>query len=68
MENINLKVPGMSCSHCEKAIKGALAELAGIGTVKIDLDSKDVNIDYDPASTGPDKIKAAIEDQGYDIE
>jgi len=60
-----LKVEGMSCQHCVNSVEGALKEIGAEGTV--DLKSGSVEVTYNEASTTVDKIKAAIEDQGYDV-
>ena len=61
-----LKVIGMSCEHCVKAITRAACALAGVLDVAVDLEAKTVTVEHDPALT-PEKIKAEIEDQGYDV-
>ena len=44
MEKITLKVEGISCSHCENAIKKALGALNGVGSVAVDLKKKIVTV------------------------
>ena len=44
-------VEGMSCGHCEKAVKSALSEIAGVSSVNVDLATK----------------KVAVEEAGYDV-
>ncbi|MBN2441380.1 MAG: copper chaperone CopZ [Spirochaetales bacterium] len=68
METITLNVPGMSCSHCEHAIKGAVKKLDGVDDVIIDLTDKTVEVSFHPEKVSEDSIKSAIEDQGYDID
>jgi len=67
-ENICLTVSGMSCSHCENSVKKAVGALNGVDSVKVDLESKKVYVEYDPARVSLDAIEKAIEDQGYDVE
>jgi copper chaperone len=67
MEKITLNVPGMSCSHCEHSIKGALTALDGVDTVSIDLQDKTVKVSYASDKVTEDAIKEAIEGQGYDV-
>ena len=62
-----LNVNGMSCSHCEHAVKTAVGALDGVQNVAVDLKGKKVTTQYDPAKTTPDQIRNAIEDQGYDV-
>ena len=67
MEKTVLKVEGMSCEHCVRAVTNAVSALPGIAGVSVDLASGTVEVNYDPLVTPLDKIKAEIEDQGYSI-
>jgi copper chaperone len=67
METTILKVNGMSCDHCVKSITKAVSALPGIGGVMVDLKAKTVSVEHDPNQSPLDKIKAEIEDQGYDV-
>ncbi|MCX7710816.1 MAG: copper chaperone CopZ [Clostridia bacterium] len=62
-----LTVEGMSCSHCENAIKKAVGELNGVDSVKVDLNSKKVSVEYDAERVELKTIRDTIEDQGYDV-
>lgn len=66
-ETKTLNVEGMSCSHCENAVKKSVGALAGIDGVAVDLKGKKVIVEYDADKVTIDAIKSAIEDQGYDI-
>ncbi|NLM61854.1 MAG: copper chaperone CopZ [Clostridiales bacterium] len=68
MEKAILKVEGMSCSHCEKAVKNAAGSIDGVKSVEVDLSAKTVTVEYDPNAASLDAICDAIEDQGYDVE
>ncbi len=58
-------VDGMSCGHCEKAVKGALLAIDGINEVEVNLGSKEVKIIG--SEINESAVKEAIEDAGYDI-
>ncbi len=62
-----LNVEGMSCSHCENAVKKAVGALDGVNTVAVDLEGKKVTVEFDSAKVAVNNIKDAIEDQGYDV-
>ncbi|OMF89740.1 copper ion binding protein [Paenibacillus sp. FSL R7-0337] len=65
MSNVTLKVEGMSCGHCVSAVEKAVS---GVGAAaKVDLPAKTVAVEFDENAVSLDKIKAAIEDQGYDV-
>lgn len=67
MEKIILNVEGMSCAHCEKAVKNAVGELDGVESVTVDLPGKTVQIEYDPGKLTFETFKAVIEEEGYDV-
>ncbi|KGX85757.1 copper chaperone CopZ [Pontibacillus litoralis] len=64
---ITLNVKGMTCGHCEKAVKGAVQELNGVHGVEVTLDSNRVTVAYDDAIVSKQQIADAIEEQGYDV-
>ena len=65
MSQTTLKVEGMSCNHCVKSVEGALKAIGAKGTV--DLNAKTVTIQYDETKLNENALKAAIEEQGYDV-
>lgn len=60
-----LLVEGMSCGHCEKAVKNALKELEGVSKVEVDLASKRVEVEGE--GLNDILIKGAIDNAGYDL-
>ena len=67
MEKLTLNVEGMSCSHCEKAVKNAVGALDGVASVNVDLAEKTVVVEYDSGKVSPDSFKLAIEEEGYKV-
>ncbi|HKL79394.1 MAG TPA: copper chaperone CopZ [Mobilitalea sp.] len=67
MEKVVLNVEGMSCSHCENAVKKAVGALEGIDKVEVDLAGNTVTVDYDASKVSVDNMKVEIEEQGYDV-
>ena len=67
MEKTVLNVEGMSCSHCENAIKKAVGALQGVNEVVVDLKGKIVTVQYDVSKVSLEKIKNEITEQGYDV-
>ena len=67
MERSLIKVGGMSCEHCVKAVTRAVGALPGIGGVDVDLKAGAVTVEHDPQLTALDEIKRAIEEEGYEI-
>ena len=66
MEKSIIKVGGMSCEHCVKAVTGAVEALPGIVSVAVDLDGGTATVEHDPAVCPAVKIKAAIEEEGFE--
>lgn len=60
-----LLVGGMSCEHCVKAVKAALAELTEVNKVEVDLSLKKVVVEGEELVE--EKLKEAIEDAGYEV-
>ena len=67
MDNITLNVSGMSCEHCVKAVNNALAAIAGVKDITVSLKDGKVSFSHDPAKAPLDKIKAAIIEEGYEV-
>lgn len=64
---ITLQVEGMSCGHCKMAVTKALTELDGVANVEVHLEKGTVDVEYNEAKVSLDKMKEAIEEQGYDV-
>ncbi|WP_077620391.1 copper chaperone CopZ [Bacillus sinesaloumensis] len=68
MQTVTLNVTGMSCGHCVKAVESSVGELEGVNQVNVKLDEALVEVAFNESQVSLDKIKEAIEDQGYDVE
>lgn len=62
-----LEVPEVSCNHCINAIEGAVGALGGVESVKVNLDRKDVTVNYNDQAVQLASIVAAIENEGYGV-
>jgi copper chaperone CopZ len=64
VNEIRYRVPGMSCAHCERAVRSGLLGVAGVCSVDVDLERKLVTVH----GTGLDDaaLRAAIEEAGYE--
>ena len=67
MEKVTLNVEGMSCGHCVKAVENSVGGLNGVASVKVDLENKKVDVEFNQAEVTLDTIKETIDDQGYDV-
>ncbi len=63
-----LRVPGMSCGHCERRIKQAVGGLGGVRSVGVDLGGKRVTVEYEEGAVDAAFIKEAIRRAGYEAE
>ena len=67
MPEVTLNVPKMSCGHCTMTVENAGKALAGVQSVKADLETKQVSVSYDESAVSLDEIKQAITDSGYPV-
>ena len=65
LQQLVLTVPGMTCGHCEAAVKRGVGSVAGVAGVDVDLDSKLVTVRGEALDR--DEIVAAIDEAGYDV-
>ncbi len=64
MDTIAFTVPGMTCGHCEAAVKGEIGKLTGVAGVDVDLDTKAVVVTGDALDR--DAIFAAVDEAGFE--
>jgi copper ion binding protein len=64
-ESLIFTVPGMTCGHCESAVKREVGAVSGVDTVDVDLDTKLVTVSG--SALDRDAIVAAIDEAGYDV-
>ena len=67
MANQTLNVEGMTCDHCVQAIKEAVNNLVGISRVEVDLENKQVAVEYDKALVKLDSITDKIVEIGFEV-
>ena len=63
MEQVNLKIDGMSCGHCVGAVKQALTKVDGVTITSLSVGQAVVG--YDPAKADVPTIIEAVTDAGY---
>ena len=61
-----IKVEGMSCGHCQMRVKKAVESVEGVQKADVNLQSKQVTLEYDEGKASLEKIKAAIKEAGYE--
>ncbi len=60
-----LKVYGMMCPHCERAVTMALEKLPGVSDVDASFEQEQVCMTLDDTQTKPEQIKTVILEEGY---
>ncbi len=69
-QTVNFTVTGeqkIHCAGCEERITNALRRLPGIQDVQASHQSQRVVVIFDPARVSPDKVKAKLEQLGYQV-
>ncbi len=62
-----INVKGMHCNSCNMLIEDAVSEIKGVESVKANFEKGKVIVKYDEDML-LDKIKIAIEKEGYKVE
>ena len=58
-------VRGMTCSACSAHVEKSVRKLDGIRSVTVSLLTNSMEVDFDPARTGPEAICRAVASGGY---
>lgn len=61
---VTLSVPGMTCGRCEAVVKEEVGKVAGVTSVAVDLETKDVVVVGDELHLTA--ILAAVKEAGYE--
>jgi len=59
------KVTGMSCGHCEAAVRGEVSKVAGVEAVSVDAKSGSLMVGSS-APLADSEILAAVDEAGYE--
>ena len=65
MTEVTIKIGGMTCGGCAATVTNAIKLVDGVELVKVSLDVKAAEVMYDEAKVDLRKIRAAIEESGY---
>lgn len=61
-------VTGMSCGHCESAVRHELEALGGIDVIEVSAAQGSLSLRADDTSVSDESVKAAVEEAGYTAE
>jgi len=67
MQTTTLVAPDISCETCQRAIEGALGNVAGVSSYRVDIPSKQVEVTYDPEKVTQHHIEQVLDDIGFPI-
>ncbi len=67
MTHKNINVEGMTCEHCVETVTKAVNSIDGISQVSVDLDKKQVTVDFDESRTDMDAISSKIIEVGFEV-
>ncbi len=61
-----ITVTGMTCEHCEQAVRSGISAIPGVSQVDVDVASGEVKILAEPAPETA-ALRAAVEEAGYQL-
>lgn len=67
MNEITLKIEGMTCASCVSTVEKALQKLEGVTEVSVNLATEHASIMYDPKKIGPKDFVKAVKGAGYEV-
>ena len=63
-----LRVPDMTCGHCELSVQEALNELDGVEGANADHTKGEVELTYDASKVSDEELREATEEAGYTLQ
>jgi Cu+-exporting ATPase len=67
MQQKILKIKGMSCASCAKAVENSVRKLNGVISASVNLVSEKMDVKFDENVTGIANIIEMVKKAGYDI-
>jgi Cu+-exporting ATPase len=62
-----LRILGMTCASCVTRIEAALRATPGVLGARVSLGSEEAQVEYVPATTDLDAVRAAVASAGYEV-
>jgi copper chaperone len=66
METVKIGVNGMTCGGCVRSVTNVLSALPGVKSASVSLEQKQAEVTFEPALADVGKMKAAIENAGFE--
>lgn len=67
MQQVDLKISGMTCTGCEAYINNAVSKVEGVVKVESDYKTGNATVKFDQSKTSIEKIVNAIDATGYKV-
>ena len=67
MARTRLRIPDMSCGHCEVHIRQALVGLPGFHSLEVDLAGRTAEVDHDEALLPLGRLEEVLAEEDYPV-
>ena len=64
----SLRVTGMTCAACSARVEKVVGRLEGVSDVHVNLATERMDLHYDPARVGSERIRETVQAAGYGVE
>jgi copper chaperone CopZ len=65
MERVTMRIEGMSCDHCVRAVEAALRAVPGVQVERVAVG--EATVAYDPTRARREQVEQAVRDIGYEL-
>ena len=67
-KSLKLKISGMTCVMCSRAVEQSLSRVKGVSSVKVSLADETASLEYDPSRASFPDMEKAVRGAGYAVE
>ena len=67
MKQVVLNIPDISCAHCERTITETLGPVDGVRSVRVDIPTKQVRVEYDEGTADVERMKEVLAEEDYPV-
>jgi copper chaperone len=68
VKTVVLNVPDISCEHCERTIAQTLTPMDGVSSVRVDIPTRQVRVEYDDGAVDVERLKQVLAEEDYPVE
>lgn len=65
-QTVTIWIVGMTCNSCVQTIEGRISQMTGVLSIVVSLKEEKGTITFDLGLTGPEQLRVAIEDMGFE--